>query len=111
MKKISTIIIILLLLVTHSFAASKVGTTAAQFLKIGVGSRAVGMGGAFVAVADDITSLYWNPGGLGRLNHNEAFSFILNGLPVLVLITPDLLLIWEDSVLLVLALHRSAWAK
>ena len=72
MKKLSIIIFVLLLCVTFSFAASKVGTTAAQFLKIGVGSRAVGRGGAFVAVADDITSLYWNPGGLGRLNRNEA---------------------------------------
>jgi hypothetical protein len=72
MKKISVLNLVLLFLISNSFAASKVGTTAAQFLKIGVGSRAVGMGGAFVAVADDITSLYWNPGGLGRLNRNEA---------------------------------------
>jgi len=46
---------------------SKVGTTAAPFLEIEVGSRALAMGGAFVAVADDATALYWNPGGLSRL--------------------------------------------
>lgn len=28
------------------------------------GSRAVGMGGAFVGVADDASAIYWNPGGL-----------------------------------------------
>lgn len=35
------------------------------FLRVGVGSRALGMGGAFVAVADDATASYWNPAGLG----------------------------------------------
>lgn len=34
------------------------------FLRMGVGSRALGMGGAFVAVADDATASYWNPAGL-----------------------------------------------
>ncbi|KPL14171.1 MAG: hypothetical protein AMS26_11690 [Bacteroides sp. SM23_62] len=51
---------------------SKVGTTAAPFLSIEVGARAIGMGGAFVAISDDITSLYWNPAGLARLPHGEA---------------------------------------
>jgi opacity protein-like surface antigen len=51
----------------------KTGTTAAQFLKIGVGPRAIGMGGAFTATSDDITALYWNPGGLATLNSNQAF--------------------------------------
>lgn len=46
---------------------SKVGTTAAPFLEIEAGSRALGMGGAFVAVANDVTALYWNPAGIARL--------------------------------------------
>lgn len=46
---------------------TKVGTTSAQFLKIGVGSRAVALGGAYVAEANDLSALYWNPGGLARL--------------------------------------------
>jgi len=50
---------------------SKVGTTSAQFLKIEVGSRAIGMGGAFVAVANDATALYWNPAGIARLRGGE----------------------------------------
>jgi len=50
---------------------SKVGTTAAKFLSISVGSRALAMGGAFVAVADDATAMYWNPGGVSRLQNKE----------------------------------------
>ena len=52
---------------------TKTGTTAAPLLKIGVGPRAIGMGGAFAATADDILALYWNPGGLGNSFGNEAF--------------------------------------
>jgi opacity protein-like surface antigen len=51
---------------------TKTGTTAAPFLKIGVGSRAVAMGGAFTATADDITAMYWNPGGLANVYASEA---------------------------------------
>ena len=45
---------------------SKTGTTAAQFLKLGIGSKALGIGGAFTSIADDPSCLYWNPGGLGN---------------------------------------------
>lgn len=51
---------------------TNVGTTAAPFLEVGVGSRAIGMGGAFVAVANDVSALYWNPAGLCRLEQGEA---------------------------------------
>ena len=46
---------------------TKVGTTAAQFLKIGVGARAISLGGTFVAQANDLSALYWNPAGLSNL--------------------------------------------
>jgi hypothetical protein len=47
------------------------GTTGANFLKIGVGARASGMGGAFVGIADDATSIYWNTAGLSQLEQQE----------------------------------------
>ena len=53
---------------------SKVGTTAAEFLQIGVGPRAMGMGGAFVAAADDASSLYWNPAGLSHVPGGEVIA-------------------------------------
>lgn len=43
----------------------------ASFLDIGVGARALGMGGAYTALADDANSLYWNPGGLAKLEKRE----------------------------------------
>ena len=49
----------------------QVGTSMVNFLKIGVGARALAMGGAYVASCDDITALYWNPGALDRLECNE----------------------------------------
>jgi opacity protein-like surface antigen len=51
----------------------KTGTTSAQILKINVGPRAIGMGGAFTAIADDITSMYWNPSGTANIQSNEAY--------------------------------------
>ena len=35
-----------------------------EFLAVGVGARALGMGNAFTAVTNDVTSGYWNPAGL-----------------------------------------------
>lgn len=53
---------------------SKVGTTAGEFLQIGVGARGMALGGAFVAAVDDITALYWNPAGLARIEKSEVFA-------------------------------------
>jgi long-subunit fatty acid transport protein len=50
---------------------NKVGTTAAQFLKIEVGARALGMGGCFGALANDASALYWNPAGFAPLDQME----------------------------------------
>ena len=44
---------------------------------VGSGARAQGMGGAFIAVADDATAASWNPGGLMQLEQPE-FSFALS---------------------------------
>lgn len=56
-------------------AQSKVGTTAAQFLGIPVGARAIAMGGAYVAANQEVSSLYWNPGAVVQADRSE-FSFV-----------------------------------
>lgn len=38
---------------------------------LGMGARALAMGKAFTAVADDATAVYWNPGGLAQLQQME----------------------------------------
>lgn len=50
----------------------KVGTFDGQFLKIGIGARAAAMGGAFVAVADDASALYWNAAGIARIDADKS---------------------------------------
>jgi hypothetical protein len=56
-------------------STAKVGTTAAQFLRIGAGARALGMGAAQTAVSGDISSIYWNPGALSRIPVNAELTF------------------------------------
>ena len=58
---------------------------AGEFMKIAVGARAVGMGGAFASVADDATAPFWNPAGMvylpykeGFLQHAEQFGSLVN---------------------------------
>jgi hypothetical protein len=57
---------------------SKTGTVAATFLEIPVGASAVGMGSAFVSLANDATSLYWNPAGSAWLVQSEVLAVHTN---------------------------------
>lgn len=47
---------------------------AGEFLTLGAGARALGMGSAFVAVSDDATAGVWNPAGLTRLRRREVHA-------------------------------------
>jgi len=69
--------VLLFVITSNGFAqigtsTNKAGTTAAQFLKIGVGSRAIGMGGAFTTMPGDLNALYWNPAGIARVYSRQA---------------------------------------
>jgi hypothetical protein len=63
---------LLLLLVfaaaVHGEEFSKAGTSAAQFLKIPVGAKAMSMASTSASVSDDISTLYWNPAGAASLD-------------------------------------------
>jgi len=68
MKLFKSIIIVALLShVCLSDEIHRYGTTAANFLEIGIGSASGGMGEAYVAVANDLSAIYWNP-ALIKLN-------------------------------------------
>lgn len=68
-----------------AFSQTVISKYAGEFLAIGVGARALGMGGAYAAVANDVTSGYYNPAGLAHLNypqialmHAEQFGNLVN---------------------------------
>lgn len=46
---------------------------------VGVGARSIGLGGAFVGVADDLTSIFWNPAGLTQVG--KQFAVDIRTLP------------------------------
>jgi len=57
-------LILLLLIPTFVMASSNDGVLAGAFLRMGLGARSLGMGGAFTAVADGPEATYYNPGGM-----------------------------------------------
>jgi hypothetical protein len=72
MKKFGVFILVTGLSGSSVWAAASPGTTAAEILKVGVGARAIGMGEAYTAQADDVSSLYWNPAGLALMQERQA---------------------------------------
>ncbi len=65
--------------------AQSIAKYAGEFLSIGVGGRALGLGSSYVALANDASAGYWNPAALGRINypeamlmHDERFGGLLN---------------------------------
>lgn len=81
---IKYVLVVFLIIITSDVTFGEgVGTTTASFLKMGVGARAIGMGGAFVAISDDANATYWNPAGLTQIKspeisgtHNQWFEDI-----------------------------------
>lgn len=76
--KYSLILFLIITFTTSSFAqvfvsdVSKKGTSAASFLSIGQGARAISMGSAFVGISDDPSAIYWNPAGLAKLGGTQV---------------------------------------
>lgn len=65
----------------HAQTTSKVGTSAAAFLRIPVGARASSLGSAFSSMAEDASTLYWNAGGIARLPGTQLTFDHSNWLP------------------------------
>jgi len=65
------IVIFFLAGILRGGVVSRVGTSAATFLKIGVGARGLAMGEAQVTQVNDVTALFWNPGVLGNLDRTQ----------------------------------------
>lgn len=71
--KISLNVLVIVFILPLTVFAADEGSHAAEFLSHGVGARALGMGSAFVAIADDATAAYWNPAGLAKVK-KHSFS-------------------------------------
>lgn len=54
------------------FDSAARGTAAAKFLRLGVGARAIGLGEAYTALADEASAVYWNPAALTRIEKRSA---------------------------------------
>ncbi len=79
-KAIVGTVVLLLVLAFASQSYADISSAAVLFLRIAAGSRASGMGEAFVAVADDATATHWNPAGLGA--YPLADSWIQSTIPL-----------------------------
>ncbi len=76
---------IIVFLIGQNVSAQKIAKYAGEFLSIGVGGRALGLGGAYAALANDVSAGYWNPAALAQINypeimlmHDERFGGMLN---------------------------------
>ncbi len=75
MKRLLTLIVLLLVLDSPSLLAQKLSDIPGSFVDVGFGTRPVGMGFAFVGLADDENATYWNPAGLSQVDsYNVGFS-------------------------------------
>ena len=81
-KIITTASVLLLLTATVTYGQqigdnpptdlSKVGTRAANFLKLPIGARALALGGGGIATVKDATALFWNPAGIASIERNTV---------------------------------------
>ena len=78
MKRLMRTAIALALIFTCFVFGSRIGVAQVEEIAIGntfgLGARTMGMGGAFLGVADDFTTLYWNPAGLAQIRKFELYS-------------------------------------
>ena len=72
LKLILIISLTLLQSITMGKGVTKTGTTAAKFLSIGIGPRAIAMGGSFTSIANDASAMYWNPSGISLIEKKQV---------------------------------------
>ncbi|NTW48901.1 MAG: PorV/PorQ family protein [Chlorobiales bacterium] len=73
-RRIPSFLACLLVLCFPALASAQtvIGKYAGEFLALGVGGRPLGMGGAAVAITEDVTAGYWNPAGLAHIDYPQV---------------------------------------
>jgi hypothetical protein len=66
----------MVLWIGSSYAQSIAPKYSNEFMNIGIGARALAMGGAQVSSVRDVTAAYWNPAGLLGIKHQNEFSLM-----------------------------------
>ena len=77
--KVSSLLVLIIFLSFNILKAQDIVMLLSN--QFGVGARAMGMGGAFIAVSDDYSATYWNPAGLGQIKRTEfmgSLSHLIN---------------------------------
>jgi len=84
-KMVIKLLLASLFVINIFYAQTKIGKYAGEFLTLGTGGRAMALGGANVALVNDVTAGYWNPAGLIKVNypqfsllHEEHFGSLVN---------------------------------
>jgi len=77
-KMMLAAVLLVVLLAAVPVCAEGDYTDTAAVMRLGLGARALGMGGAHIAVADDAAVIYYNPAGLGRLEEFSLTSMYSN---------------------------------
>ena len=72
MRRIIILVVLLPIFLIGQSGPHRNGTTSGSFLEIGFGSSGLAMGEAYVSMAEDISSIYWNPAGLAFMKHSEV---------------------------------------
>ena len=66
------------LFITSPAVAQKDGSTSMQYLKVIPSARAAAMGNAYVALADGVEGLFWNPAGIALTENHDITSTYIN---------------------------------
>ena len=75
LKKMLVLVTLLGIIGTTTVFATDT-TNALPYLRMGIGARALGMGGAFTSISDDASAMFWNPAGIGMVNKLEIITSI-----------------------------------
>ncbi len=74
MKKLLTSFFLAFALLTTSILANGLNLNS-------IGPKAAAMGGAFIGLSDDYSSIYWNPAGMSQIQHTQLGVYFAGVMP------------------------------